>query len=439
MNELEILENLKINIIDKYFDERDNDKYFESFKQVLNFFKQSVESKEYKDILKKINNINTEVEEDRLYKFYQLIAEIVIGNHLINNFKDSYKSEVKLIEGKKTDVDYQIKYKDITYNIEIKCPNLRKKDEYYKNKSTLKSSILSRFETIEESNKFKDEIKEEIIDPIIENSNYKFEGYGKLEDNKVNDFLSSCQKKFPESVDFNHLNVLIIALDSPMDIFEWNHYFTNELTGFFANPYISPKEFNKVDIIVLSNLVAGHRNLKKLKEFQSWEIDNYFNYFLVNAFSKKMKESNKFTINNIYNVLKNNGELSNYNRGNYFLNILNMVLGYVSVQKELSEIDLISLFIDYIYDKEPYVYMCIIAYMNYYKDIKQINDTKLNEVYSFINDIIPNDTIEFNKFRDDVQQYYYEKTGDTKVIRIIENMLFNDFINEKYKILLDND
>jgi hypothetical protein len=209
--------------MDKYFVNRDKNSYFNDFKSVLKFFNENISAQKYNDILQKINSINTEKQENRIYKYYQFIVELVIGKHLLESFADTFDSEVKLVDGKKTDVDFQIEYKGVTYNIEVKCPNFKVKDAYNEDTENLKVSFLSRGRTKDEYIKYLNDIKNDIINPVIEKSNYKSYKYAKLEDDKIKDFLVSCQSKFPDWNDRKHLNILLIGLDSAMDIVECIH------------------------------------------------------------------------------------------------------------------------------------------------------------------------------------------------------------------------
>jgi len=437
MDESKLLEDFKNIVIDEYFINRDKNSYFNDFKSVLKLFKENISIQKYNDILQKINAIYTEKPENRIYKYYQFIVELVVGKHLLLNFGDTFDSEVKLVDGKKTDVDFQIVFKGITYNIEVKCPNFKVKDAYNRDTENLKVSFLSRGRTKDEYINYLEEIKNDIINQMLQKGNYKRDKYAKLEDDKIKDFLISGQSKFPDCNDSKHLNILIIGLDSPMDIVEWYTYFTNKLAGFFNyNSYIKHEDFEKVDMVIISNVVSGHRDLKKIDNFSCWEIGNYFNYFLVNPFSLNKKILNKKNMYKVYQELKKDGTLSGLNQSNKFIMILSKIYNDFQNMKGITEEEMISYTIDCIYNT-PILYTFIVENIYYFKFAKKINDSNLSEVYSYVNDIIPNKTLEFDSFRDEVVELYKGKNVPSEFISVIYDHLFNNYICDKYDILVD--
>lgn len=67
--------------------------------------------------------------------------------------------------------------------------------------------------------------------------------------------------------------------------------FTDQFTGkFFDKNHneIKHSDFDKVDVIYLTNIVEGH--LRYLKDFDSWKLENYSNIFIINPFSQRTRK-----------------------------------------------------------------------------------------------------------------------------------------------------
>lgn len=437
MNESALFEELKHSIIDANYHKRSSDLYFLNFKKIYNDFKNNLSIKESDELLNKIKNVCSSKD---IYMFYQLVCEIIIGYYLVNNYKDTFKIEVSFPENKKINktppnVDFQINHDGVDYNIEVKCPHLRKKDELHNDSSHLITTFMSRGNSKEEYKETLDSLDDPIIKPILNNSNYKGAKYGNLEDDKIKSFLLSAHSKFPKHKGSGSLNVLFIALDSPTDIFEWYFYFTNLTSGFFTpQSYITHNQFDKVDLVVISNLIAGHRDYGHLDQFPCWNVENYFSYFLVNPFSLRNKELKKSQAYKIYEILKERGVFNQKkkNESIFLMDIFKKVYEGRLMVTGASEKELFSAAFDYA-SKEPLLYNQILNDMSLpFMNLNENSDKVLQQ----IDNIIPNNSLDFDSFRDQVVQKYKEQPD---YLNTIYDHLFVNYIHEKFRALSGKD
>jgi hypothetical protein len=184
-------------------------------------------------------------------------------------------------------------------------------------------------------------------------------------------------------------------------------------------------------MVIISNVVAGHRDFKKIDDFSCWEMKNYFNYFLVNPFSLKNKKNNEDNMYKIYQDLKRDGTLNNINQSNEFLMILSKIYKDFHNVEGITEEKMILETIDYIYNK-PFIYSYFVENIYYFMFAKKINTSSLSQEYSYVNDIVPNNTLEFDSFRDRVVEFYKGENIPIESISAIYGLLFNDYICHKY-------
>ena len=81
-------------------------------------------------------------------------------------------------------------------------------------------------------------------------------------DNKLKDYLEHSQKKFPLGADY--FNILVVTLDIVQDLDEWYSYLLGDNGVFTHNSFIN-SNYDKVDAILLSTPVCGHRAWQNYK------------------------------------------------------------------------------------------------------------------------------------------------------------------------------
>ncbi len=66
--------------------------------------------------------------------------------------------------------------------------------------------------------------------------------------------------------------------------------FTDQFAGKFfdkENNEVKYSDFDKVDVVYLTNIVEGH--IRCFKDFDSWKLENYCGIFCINPFSQRTK------------------------------------------------------------------------------------------------------------------------------------------------------
>jgi hypothetical protein len=64
--------------------------------------------------------------------------------------------------------------------------------------------------------------------------------------------------------------------------------FTDQFSGKFFDKNkneIKHSEFDKVDVVLLTNIVEGHK--RSIYDFDSWKLENYCSIFCINPFSQR--------------------------------------------------------------------------------------------------------------------------------------------------------
>lgn len=198
-------------------------------------------------------------------------------------------------ENNNSDIDIQILKDGYRFNIEVKTPNqIEKKDE-----SVLNITIPFRvFDKKEIQDEKLGKATDNFAQKIISNSQGKYTAskQTKIDDNKVIEYLKSGQTKF--TFEEKSINVLALSVASHQMNDYWG-YLCNPYTGIFTDQFtgkffdknhneIKHSDFDKVDVIYLTNIVEGH--LRYLKDFDSWKLENYCNIFIINPFSQRTRK-----------------------------------------------------------------------------------------------------------------------------------------------------
>lgn len=230
-------------------------------------------------------------------KCLQGLSEMIFWLYAIR-MKYEFNIDKKLhskAENNNSDIDIQIVKDGYRFNIEVKTPNqIKKLDD-----SILNITIPFRsFEKKENQDEVMKEFNNEITQTIINNSQGKYTAYeqAKINDNKVIEYLKSGQTKF--TYEANCINILVLSVPSGQMDNYWG-YLCNPFTGIFTDQFegkfhdedgndIRYQDFDKVDVIYLTNIVEGHR--RSFNDFDSWKLENYCSIFIINPFSKRTRE-----------------------------------------------------------------------------------------------------------------------------------------------------
>lgn len=215
-------------------------------------------------------------------QYLQAACELVICGHLAKKFQNNFKYELKVNPPK--DVDCSFSEDGIQFNVEIKCAdfsksNLINEGEGYKigflgrnpDVQTVLDDLASALNSIPSAK------------PLINQQHM---------DNKLKDYLQSAHGKFSQLPREDHLNVLAICCDNPMDIQKWFGYLYEHQGLFTEESFADRSSYNLVDIVLITNLYHRHysyRNKDKLTDH--WLLNNSFNLILSNPYRSKDKKS----------------------------------------------------------------------------------------------------------------------------------------------------
>ena len=288
-----------LNIIDQM---SKNKPYFSKNEDYKNSFIEKLENVQLKDnnIYEKVRNllIGENTKEKCKFSYYQGISELAWWFYLSDKGMD-FEID-KSNKGKNNpDVDVSFTFNDVTYNIEIKCPEFNNYDE-----NTLLGGLSYRQPDNDQRKNVK-KIKS-TIESVIEKEglNKKVE-IKKINDNKLKDYLLSAQNKFKDNNSKN-CNILFLSL-SNAELVDYILYLTNGCSGFLTkNSYVPHEEFNKVQAVIISNFLTINdgiidywdlskcTNIVFLNEFSDYTDSNNIEKFL-NLFANKTSEyGNKF-------------------------------------------------------------------------------------------------------------------------------------------------
>lgn len=274
----------------------------------------------------------------------QGLSEMVFWLYAIKN-SYTYEMDKKLKNQENTDVDIQLLKYGYKFNIEIKTPKQVKEDDdkvlgvnipfrSFKNKDTQKTYI--------------DKLEKEVFPQIINKPDGMYTGYNisKINDNKVIEYLRSCQTKF--NYEANSINVLVISVSSQQMQDYWG-YIYNPFTGIFTEDFknsfydksgkdVKHNDFDAVDVIYLTNIVEGH--IRKIEGFDPWKLENYCGIFCINPFSVRTKDKKDIEVyEKLLNILPNDTILfeKEHDQANQRGKEMNISVDPIFMQEYISE------------------------------------------------------------------------------------------------------
>jgi len=175
-----------------------------------------------------------------------------------------------------------------------------------------------------------------------------YTGYNisKINDNKVIEYLRSCQTKF--NYEANSINVLVISVSSQQMQDYWG-YIYNPFTGIFTEDFknsfydksgkdVKHNDFDTVDVIYLTNIVEGH--IRKIEGFDPWKLENYCGIFCINPFSVRTKDKKDIEVyEKLLNILPNDTILfeKEHDQANQRGKEMNISVDPIFMQEYISE------------------------------------------------------------------------------------------------------
>lgn len=239
-----------------------------------------------------------------LAQYLQGACELSILNCIFEKYQDSFIYE-PTYNGKRN-VECSFRHKGKTINVEVKTPDLSKHWEY-QNRNTLKFVTPERIPD-NKLDKFQ-AVSVEIMDSYSDKIEGKYDGVETLprQDNKLMDFLKSAQSKFPHSNEEN-FNILVVVLYNTEDLDEWYNYLFAEKGVFTDKSFLhdeTPKRkmvaYDKVDAIVLTNMMYGHVHYGQLTDI--WKMSNWNSFVFLNPDDRQHSEKGFFYFNEMLDFL----------------------------------------------------------------------------------------------------------------------------------------
>lgn len=255
-------------------------RYYSDFIEMMNYFSNNLSNGYYKSIEKKV--ISGSLSDEQTY--LQCMCELTVLYYVMRSYgNEHFKYEPKYNGGYNPECSFD--YKQKTINIEVKCPNMIKRMEV-ENHDTLK--IFSA-ERIPEHGDVINELKN-IIAVNIDKSEYSGIDEIPRMDNKLKDYLEHSQKKFP--LGDNYFNILVITLEVVQDLDEWYSYLLGDNGVFTQNSFVD-SNYDKVDAVLLSIPVCGHRAWQNYKNKDVWHLEETINLLILDP-RKEHTDKGKF-------------------------------------------------------------------------------------------------------------------------------------------------
>ena len=216
-------------------------------------------------------------------QFMQSACELSVGCYYVKNPDLVIEPEVKLNRpDSDKDVDWQIRYKGFTFNLEVKCSD---ENEFF-----LENQVID--------GAGKDKILKLIFSGRVPLPNYAKEIFKEIAsqantgliipkhtDNRMKDYLVEANEKVGKHPDTNTLNVLIVACGHFANMQEWHGYLYANEGLFTSSSFWDRDSYKNVDGVLLTTLRYNHQhNFARRKE--SWDLSSSFNIFFRNPNSR---------------------------------------------------------------------------------------------------------------------------------------------------------
>lgn len=262
------------NILNPYFDNNESSSYYkEGMLQAVNYLSDYLSKNEIENLLKnKLQLFSSSFNEPQ---YLQAACELVICSHLASVYKDTFKYELKVNPPK--DVDCSFTEDGIQFNIEIKCADFSINNQIDK-EDAFKIGFLGR-------NPDPDKVLNDLSELFQNHADGKLLLKQQHMDNKLKDYLLSAHSKFYQEPRIDHLNILAIGCDTPMDMQKWYGYMYGYQGLFTQESFWQTSDYNLVDVVFLTNLYHRHYSYRsKDKVTDHWLLDKSFNLVASNPF-----------------------------------------------------------------------------------------------------------------------------------------------------------
>lgn len=251
--------------------------YYTNFINMMSFFSENLQEKEYKELERKFLDASKCGEQ----VYLQALSELTVVYYSMRKFQSRFTYEPKYNGNFNPECSFVVE--NTTVNIEVKCPDMTRRMEIEQH-DTYKINLAERIPNL------KGEQLNSIFKHQPDDSQHSNIELLPRMDNKLKDFLLSAQDKFPEGDEY--FNILVIALDILSDVDEWyNYIFDNN--GVFTNNSFVTKYYGNVDAILLSTPVCGHRNWSGYDQVNIWDLEQTVNLLFLDP-RKEHSQKGKF-------------------------------------------------------------------------------------------------------------------------------------------------
>jgi len=279
-----------------YLGHNSSKEYVASVQDMLISLDEFLTPTEFRNLHKKLQVSKSNINEAQ---YLQAVCELTVCLYFAKNYQSTFIYEDKVNPPK--DVDCSFRNDQTKYNIEVKCADFTVVEKV-KNQDSFKVSALGRMD------EYPDLIT--TLKDVFESSEQKLTPYKHL-DNRMKDYLIGAHDKFSDENYENIVNVLWVCCDDVMDMTNWTSYLTGIKGLLTKASFHDTSTFNKVDMVVLSNLHHRHAKYQdKTNISNHWDMSSSFNIMFCNPGRKSNKEN---AIKNFYNIVPNfSKEVSNY-------------------------------------------------------------------------------------------------------------------------------
>ena len=212
-------------------------------------------------------------------KYIQAACETSVAASIAYSYPDSFQYEPKL--NPPTNFDCAFEAGGFKFNLEVKCPDYsmavaqRSRDCF----SIGAFGRMDDFPSLTSS-----------LHEIFASGDKPLEVQQHM-DNKLKDFLLSTHKKSSPAAGENELNVLVVCCDDPMDMQKWFYYMFGEQGLLTPKSFEPPKNYARVDTVILTNLYHRHFSYKAKKVIRNhWDWSESFNLIFKNRSLPNIKD-----------------------------------------------------------------------------------------------------------------------------------------------------
>lgn len=245
---------------------KEKNAYYREFITTLEKFNKILSNKKIKRMVDKFN-LDKKYDEEC---YAQHACELSVLKYILEKFNDNFKYEPTYNTRKNPECAFE--YKGKTINIEVKCPNYRKRKCQLSRPGIKVMTPERYFEKIkiDEINQLQDI---QVLD---------------LLDNKLKSFFQDAHVEFPDSDD-QFFNILFIALPDIYAMDEWYIYLFGCRGVFSDNPAINV-DFSNIHAIVLSDIRKNHE-ISSVNFCGTWGFENTINLFIPNPHMDSSNDS----------------------------------------------------------------------------------------------------------------------------------------------------